>query len=205
MNWLSTNLNKYAQNADLIKTREVQSKISHKPHKEVFTFSISDIDRYVSDTYIVTLTLQETKNRYSIGFRIYNQQVGTTGLVQYWHYEKSEFKRAKKTYGKLKKILQKLMSDIDYSHPPMAIITPLVRYAIQSVDVGRKERSGNCFHNWFVQLSTAPDWRETIYGNRYPESSLQTIDFNWNKDEHSKEIITEGNSSRSKILKYKFK
>lgn len=172
-------------------------------YKDEFKFEIADVDRYATDKYFANLALQETTNLYSIGFQMYNYQVGLTGAVQYWHYEKNELDRAKKTFNEIKIALQETMSDIEYNRPPMAVITPMVRAALQSIDIGRRERSGNYFHNWFEEVFKEPDWRTTIYGNRYPPSTIQYIDAFWNQDDASKEIAVEGTSSRSRVLKYK--
>lgn len=171
--------------------------------KDEFQFEIADVDRYATDKYFANLTLQETSKLYSIGFQMYNYQVGITGAVQYWHYEKNEFAQAKKTFKELKKVLAKTMSKIEFHRPPMAVITPMIRAAFQPVDLRHKERSGNYFYNWFEELPKEPDWRTTLYGNRYPLPVIQTIEAFWRADDKGKEITTEGNSSRSRILRYK--
>lgn len=171
-------------------------------YKDEFQFEIADVDRYATDKYFANLTLQETDKIYSIGFQLYNYQVGITGAVQYWHYEKNDFERAKRTFEKVKTVLKKTMTKIEYYRPPMAVITPMIRSAIQPIDVGRKERSGNYFYNWFEELAKEPDWRTTLYGNRYPLSTIQHIDSFWNTDDASKEIVSEG-YARRRILRYK--
>ena len=172
-------------------------------YKNEFQFEISDVDRYATDKYEANLALQETQNLYSIGFQMYNYQLGVTGAVQYWHYEKNELDRAKRTFNEIKTALKNIMQDIEYHRPPMAVITPMVRAAIQPIDVERKERSGNYFYNWFEELAKEPDWRTTIYGNRYPEATIQYIEAFWNTDDPGKKIVSEGTSSRSQILRYK--
>lgn len=171
--------------------------------KDEFQFEIADVDRYATDKYFANLTLQETDKLYSIGFQMYNYQVGITGAVQYWHYEKEELAEAKKTFKELKKVLTKTMSKIEYHRPPMAVITPMIRAAFQPIDLRHKERSGNYFYNWFEELPKESDWRTTLYGNRYPLPMIQTIEAFWRADDESKEITVEGNSSRSRVLRYK--
>lgn len=171
--------------------------------KDEFQFEIADVDRYATDKYVANLTLQETDKIYSIGFQMYNYQVGITGAVQYWHYEKNELKEAQKTFGELKKILAKTMSKIEFHRPPMAVITPMIRAAFQPVDLKHKERSGNYFYNWFEELPKESDWRTTLYGDRYPSPVIQTIESFWREDDKSKEVVVEGGSTRSRVLRYK--
>lgn len=180
-----------------------ESDFSTPYYKDEFQFEIADVDRYATDKYFANLTLQETDKLYSIGFQMYNYQVGITGSVQYWHYEKNELSQAKKTFKELKRVLAKTMSKIEFHRPPMAVITPMVRAAFQPIDLRHKERSGNYFYNWFEELSKEPDWRTTLYGNRYPAPVIQTIEAFWRADDEGKEITTKGNSSRSRVLLYK--
>ena len=186
------------------KTADDQETDFNVPYyKDEFQFEIADVDRYATDKYFANLTLQETDKLYSIGFQMYNYQVGITGAVQYWHYEKNEFGQAKKSFNELKRILIKTMSDIEFHRPPMAVITPMVRAAFQPVDLRHKERSGNYFYNWFEELPKEPDWRTTLYGKRYPAPVIQTIESFWREDESGKDIVFEGTSSRSRVLRYK--
>ena len=171
-------------------------------YKDEFQFEIADVDRYATDKYFANLTLQETDKLYSIGFQMYNFQVGITGAVLYWHYDKDEFARAKRTFKKAKTALKTVMRDIEYHRPPMAVITPMVRAVLQPIDVGKKERSGNYFYNWSELEAKEPDWRKSLYGKRYPAASIQPMDVAWNIDEEGKSIVSEG-TSRSRVLRYK--
>jgi len=185
------------------KTADSTIDLESRPYyKEQYGFEIGDIDRYGTDKYFADLAIQETANRYSIGFQMYNSQIGLTGSVMYWHYAKNEFKRAKKTFAKLKVALRTVMKDIEYHRPPMAVITPMVRAALHPIDIAKKEYSGQYFFNWFKTLPSEPDWRKTLYGNRYPEMSVQTLDTFWNIDEEGKSIVSEG-CPRNRILRYK--
>lgn len=186
------------------KTAEDQQTDFMEPYfKDEFQFEIADVDRYATDKYFADLTLQETDKMYSLGFQMYNYQVGITGAVLYWHYDKDEFDRAKRTFKKAKAALRKTMRDIEYYRPPMAVITPMVRAALQPIDIAKKERSGQYFYNWFETLPKEPDWRESLYGNRYPGNVIQPMDAFWNIDEQGKSIVSQGTSSRNRVLRYK--
>lgn len=52
------------------------------------------------------------------------------------------------------------------------------------------------------KVAKEPDWRTTIYRNRYPEPTIQYINAFWNADDASKKIVTEG-GARNRILRYK--
>ena len=171
-------------------------------YKDNFLFEISDIDRYTTDKYAANLTLQETDKTYSIGFQINNAQIGIAGATQYWHYSKNKFKEAKSTFNELKNVLHKTLVDIGYHRPPMALIAPMIRSAIFHIDILHRERGIKSSYDFGDYTKFAPDWRETIYGNRYPNILQKIVAFERN-DEEAKVIKIEGGNSRSRIFSYK--
>ncbi len=172
---------------------------------EEFEVTISDVDRYTADKYSITVQLLESLDKYSIGLNIINSHVGICGHGQYWHFEKNELSKARKTFAKIKKIAQKLHDEIEYIRPPMAIIAPMFRSSMHYVDYPHRERSGVYHYNWFEELPKVADWRCSLYGKRYPyppTSTQQMADFFINTDEQSKNIVFEG-SSRQRQAHYK--
>ena len=171
--------------------------------KDNFLFEISDIDRYSTDKYAANLTLQETDKTYSIGFQINNAQIGIAGTTQYWHYPKNKLKEAKSTFNELKTVLHEALVDISYHRPPMALIAPMIRSVISSIDILHRERGIKSSYDFGDYTKFTPDWRETIYGNRYPDISQKIVAFERNDEEAKAIQIEGGNSSRSRIFSYK--
>ena len=185
------------------KTIIAEKQESTKYLCKTYEFDVADVDRYITDKYAASVTLQETYRGYSVGFQVYNNQVGLVGRVQYWRYSDKEKNKAETTFNKVKTIISKVMEDIGYYRPPMALISPMMGHAIQKIDLPNQERSGVYHFNWSKEIEIEPDWRISIYGDRYPEVSSAVLEDNWNIDEKSRKIVSEGNHSRSRVLRYK--
>jgi len=180
--------------------------VSAPYYKEVYQNSIADVDLYTTDKYDFNLAVQEHEAGYSVGFQLYNHQVGAAGYVQYWHYEHNEKDRAKKTFGEVKVAIDELVENMDYTRPPMALITPMMRHALHPIDVPKKQRSGYHIYNWFEELPKVKDWRKSLYGDRYPKKSdVQTMDDFWgDQDEASREVSVQNKGSRNEVMSYKY-
>jgi GH24 family phage-related lysozyme (muramidase) len=180
-----------------------EKKQSSKYLNKTYQFDIADVDRYITDKYAASVTLQETNRGYSVGFQVYNNQVGLVGCVHYWHYDGGEKSKAESTFSKVKTTISQVLEDIGYFRPPMALISPMMNHAVRGIDLPNQERSGVYHFNWAKEVAIEPDWRTTLYGNRYPVLETESLEDQWNVDESSKQVVSEGQSSRSRVLRYK--
>lgn len=180
----------------------LQFKYSSKKEKNFYERVIEDVNRYEIDQYALKVAFQETHSQISIGFQVNNAQIGIAGYVDYWHFNKKQHKVAQQTFETIKKIIDDIAEVFEYNRPPMAIISPICRNALQNVAIEHKERSGNYFFNWYQQLNHEADWRTTLYGNRYPV--YQPESFNMAKqNEESKHIVKMNNNNpRTQYMKY---
>ena len=196
---------KFCFNGSTQKEADTDS-VSVPYYKEVYQNGIADVDLYTTDKYDFNLAVQEHEAGYSVGFQLYNHQVGAAGYVQYWHYEHNEKDRAKKTFGEVKVAIDELVENMDYTRPPMALVTPMMRHALHPIDVPKKQRSGYHIYNWFEELPKVKDWRKSLYGDRYPKKSdVQTMDDFWgDQDEASREVSVQNKGSRNEVMSYKY-
>ena len=88
----------------------------------------------------------------------------------------------------------------------MSLLKPIVRRALDGLDVGHKEVSGvSTYNRYATDVEKAPDWRVTLYGHRYPGHTVGKLKQNWNMDDPPKAIEVENyNSTRDRIVKYKY-
>jgi len=173
-----------------------------KFYSDEFELVISDVDRYTADKYWIVVHLTESMHKYSIGLNMFNSHVGICGQGQYWHYDKSELSKAKQTFSQIKKTATQLHDEIEYVRPPMSIIPPMFRSALHYVDFPHRERSGVYSYNWFEELPKVADWRDSLYGSRYPHppTSVQKMSDTWiNTDDNSKEVVRKGNARQSQM------
>jgi len=187
--------------ASAISMIKVASKNFVSEHESIL---VPDIDRYISDDYAINVALQETDNRYSVGIYITNYKVGISGYQQYWHYKKDEYTEARQTYNQIHKIVKGVATMIVERAIPHPLIKPFVRKQLNTIDMEHKEKSGIPVYNWYTtEAEKADDWRDTIYGGRYPNQTyLEPMNYNWNEDEKGKTIKTQGSSSRNTTYRY---
>lgn len=157
-------------------------------------FLIHDIDRYTSDDIAINIAMQETKNRYSVGIYSINYKVGVSGYHEYWHYDKTQRDKALDTYHKVVDITKKVVEEIEIEEIPFALSKPYLMARLYKIDPGHKERSGVISFNWYAtENMPEEDWRQTLYGGRYPGSRyLERMNHTWNSTENSSNIEANG-------------
>lgn len=180
-----------------------QYKFASDADKE-YIKTISDTDRYITDRYDLIVSLKENKDGHALGLQVMNSQLGLCGYVSYWNYGPDEYQVAKTTFSEVKKVCDEIGEQATFERIPMAVIGAMIRHGVEKIDIPHFERSGVIGFNWYnTDVDKAPDWRTTIYGNRYPSSSLSNLQENWNLDESGRQIEQQG-QGRNTAFKFKY-
>ena len=142
------------------------------------SLSIHDIDRYRTDKYECYVSLVKSATSYDIGFQVNSSQLGVASNVEYWHYKLNELNQAKKTYNTVAQETRAVVKKSEVQKTPFALYGPKFRAAMRNVDPDHKDISGIYHTNKNIKNPLADDWRETIYGPRYPDTPAigNTID-----------------------------
>jgi hypothetical protein len=128
-----------------------------------------DLQRYVMDAYTIRISISETKEKIAVAVVINHAFLGSLGWNRYWTYDKSDFAKAKKVYNKIKKIAVETMSDFIDNETPTSIFWPILSDKLDDVDLEDNVASNIPYVNYSKRYKTSPDWRQNIYGNRYPK------------------------------------
>lgn len=170
--------------------------------KAIKTFHIifADLDRYASDKYDFELFLRETKSGYSIGCCAFHSHIGVAVFTRYWHYKENELNIASKTFEKIKDVAMEVRDDIEYNKKPPATISGMLFHYLANVDSDHRESCGVPSINYSRSYLREPDFRESIYGYKYPEPIIENK-IN-NLEQQRKEMVIE-NSGRNKEYKFK--
>lgn len=163
-------------------------------------------DRYGSDTHRVWILKTATTDGISLALELRNERNGNLTYSEYWHYNKDEDKNATDTMQQLIKSAKNIKQTVENKNTPLPIVANLVREAALNLDRRHKERSNVYNFNYYLLEETSSDWRNTLYGNRYPEHKHPgVLEDDWtvqmNKD-NTKQKITTQNSNRKTIFKY---
>lgn len=184
------------------------AKLANKtPIVMVEEFHIYDTDRYVSDDYIISLVLQERIDRFCLGVCVTSNKVGVSEYQEYWVFEPEDKSVATTTFNECKKRLSKVTNDFTYHNSHAALLNPAIRSALIDVEVGHKEKSGvTTYNSHLLDPYKEPDWRVSLYGNRYPKPKITQLKENWvvNSDEVSRQIEVDGKGTRDRINKYRY-
>ena len=109
-------------------------------------------------------------------------------------------------FNELIKISNEIKNRVENQHLPITMVSTLFKSAGYHLSVSRKEKSNVPSYNYSLEVAPESDWRDSLYGNRYPEIGNQgSLGDNWiNKDEKSRQIESKGKNSRNRVLNYRY-
>lgn len=166
--------------------------------------TLRDIDRYVTDDYVVSMALAETANRYSVAIYVNANKIGVTAYNQYWHYSKDELKAARKTYREVTKLAKEIVEDMVWSEVPASLVQPMLKNAIYDVDPEHKESAIHNYNRSLIDFAPVGDWRESLYGERYPVKRHQENLSEYFVPADPNQSLTQENQGRGKVYRYRY-
>lgn len=186
----------------------IPKKASSDFYQDDWVEHIFDVDRYTTDRYDLFLSAQETNDGFSIGFQVNSGQLGVTSCSEYWHFKPEESKVAKKAFADIKRVASQIRDEIEKEKLIFSLILPRYKNALKDIYPGYKEKTGNLIINNSMLIKQEIDWRNSLYGNRYPNKQNGVIKDDFNavniNNEKTKQIEYPEHQSRSSILKYKY-
>lgn len=188
-------LSKFANKMDM-----EQGEVFIKDHSA----TIADTDRYATDRYDIYISLRGHKYGYSLGLQAVHAQIGTASYNRYWDYGTDEKTLAICTFQALKTVVEDVKNTIEYQRLPTPSVMSLFRNKVAEIDQYHQENIVDG-HSRSLLETYEPDWRVSLYGNRYPsaENTMEVLGFNWNVDDPSKAPKTIG-SGRNRKFTYQY-
>ena len=174
-----------------------------KFYQDSYQDSIADTDRYTTDRYDLLLSIREYKDRYAIGFQVNSVQLGVVSASGYWTFKKDEAKYAKKTYRQVKAKVKETQRYIEENRPKFVLLLPLFMAAMQDIDIEHKEKSGITSYNQSIEVPRESDWRQTVYGDRYPTGDSPSEMNHINRFQYKQSVETK-DTKRQRVYKYKY-
>lgn len=166
MNWYQKN-----KNIGLIKTAKANIETEGQ---DVETSTIYDSKHYTMDTYNVTLTLTPFSNQICIALLVSHGFLGSVGYDAYWYFDVNETKEAKETFNKINDKLDDIKREFIKDETPTTLYWPTVKSIVGKIDLDHQLSSNIPYVNYSKHLNIDPDWRQNIYGNRYPKHMEQS-------------------------------
>ena len=169
MNWYKDNIKK-----SMIKTASGgfgNNSDADAKNQEGEWMTMFDLQRYVMDAYTIRISISESKEKVAVAVVINHAFLGSMGWNRYWTFEKSDFAKAKKLYNQIKKIVVQTMSDFVDDETPTSVFWPILSDKLDDLDMEDNVSTNIPYVNYSRRYKTSPDWRQNIYGNRYPKYS----------------------------------
>jgi len=140
-----------------------------------FTTAIRKNDRNASDTYRIWITKSGNSQGNSLALEVKAERDGMLAYSNIWKYADSELPLMEKTFDALVKISKDIKSRVEQEQIPTALIGPMFKNSTKFLSKDNQQGSrGVMNYRYSLQEPNEQDWRQTLYGNRYP--SLEQID-----------------------------
>lgn len=139
-------------------------------------FGIQDLDRAATDRFECYVSLAKTITGYDIGFQINAGQLGIASNVHYWHYLSNEYKVAKQTFFEIKEATHDFIKQYELEKRSFALLGPELKAILRKIDFPHREGTGVFLVQESFHLPVEGDWRQSLYGNRYPGHAVSNIE-----------------------------
>jgi len=178
MNWY-----KQASRSTLLKKLSWDYK-----NQEVDKFEFGDAMRYTMDSHDINLAMNKTDEEIIVSLTMGSSYVGTYILDCFWSFKTSEEDKARKLYKNIETTIKPILARFVKEKIPTSLLCPFLKKAITVFAKDDYVKTNIPVINYSYDLPLEEDWRETIYGKRYPkykeESFNQYLNSNIFKGDH---------------------
>lgn len=133
---------------------------------------LGDVQRYSFDPYQVRVYITKLTERDEVTVSATLHHVWSGGIVfqEFWRYKETELSKAKKGYEKVCKICEAVIEEFRTGQTPNNLIQPHLREELRYIHIENKPTTRIPHVDWARQQPGVQDWRNSIYGNRYPKT-----------------------------------
>ncbi len=169
-----------------------------------YAILIRNNDRYRSDTHRVSIYKSAHLEGISIALELKNERDGMLAYSDYWHYEDNENRIANRLFDKLVEISEDIKVNTEQLLIPVSLISPTFKTATINLDQPHREKSTAVNYNYRAEEPNETDWRETLYGPRYPyPKSPGVFRRHFAHTDESKFPVSDGDG-RKKVYTYRY-
>ena len=153
-------------------------KVAYKTKEHEVDFAKQDFN----DGYFCKVQLTENKNQTIVTARVLSDIRSFPLFQDIWVYGNNENKRAIKTFNRIVNVLEDTKIDFEEDETPGPTLQGVIREELRYIDIERKRDTHNRSLEAAKYLDGVTDWRESLYGNRYPviniNNSNGVVNFN---------------------------
>jgi len=137
--------------------------------QETNKIEFGDAMRYSMDSHDINIALNKTDEEIIASVTLGSAYVGTYILDCFWSFDLNEEKKAKKLYKDLSETIKPILKRFVKERIPTSLLSPFLRKAISKLNKSDYIKTNIPIINYSYDLPIEDDWRETIYGKRYPK------------------------------------
>ena len=146
----------------------VSTKLDWRDQSESYLW-FGDIQRYVFDSQTVKVFLSRTSKKWAVSLMTNHTYIGTCGFSMFWTFDLNEGEKAKQVFKKVDKIAKETIQEFIKEEKPTSIFYPVLRNRLtEEIDKSDIIKTNIPSINYSYDLQPQGDWRESIYGTRYP-------------------------------------
>lgn len=142
-----------------------------------FDGELDEVQRYKLDPYHVTIVQTETRKKIAANIRVKHASLGPVIWTHYLTFDKEDHAECRRVMKSWVKIVKDTMTRFVEEEIPTSVFIPTIRRSIADTENRDNTIKTNIPHiNFSYDLKPAADWRETIYGPRYPAYDEESFD-----------------------------
>ena len=155
--------------------------------QEINEIKFGDAMRYTMDSHDIAIALNKTNDEIIVALTLGSAYVGTYILDCFWSFKLSEEDKSKKLYKDISEVIKPILARFVKEKIPTSLLAPFIRKAVTNLNKSDYVKTNIPIINYSYDILLEDDWRETIYGKRYPKykeesfnqylnSSIYTVD-----------------------------
>lgn len=155
MNWYSRELRK-------------QAETGSSSNQDWWLEELGDVQRYLTDPYECRVYATTGADKITVSITLVHVFMGVVSWQDFWKFGKHESAAAKSTFKKVSAIAKKVVDDFTDGSKPTQLLHTYLREETRFIDVEHKPESRIPSIDWAREQKGVTDWRNSLYGNRYP-------------------------------------
>ena len=132
--------------------------------------TLGDVQRYLYDAYDCRVFITKMASKITVSVSLAHLQYGHVMFQDFWRFKPEEINLAKNTFQEVKKAVSEIFDQFKTAEIPNPSLHSFIREAIRHIDFEHKPTSRIPHVDWARKQDGVKDWRNSLYGNRYPES-----------------------------------
>jgi hypothetical protein len=133
--------------------------------------TFGDVQRYLYDSYVCRVYATKLAGKkITVSVSLLHLQEGICMWQDFWRFEPTEASAARAVYSEVKKAMADVFEHFKTNAIPNNLLFPHMREACREIAPDKKPSCRIPMVDAARKIQNTTDWRESIYGTRYPES-----------------------------------